>query len=358
MKYAIIGCSRVAVNHIKSAIDNNMEIVGVCDISEEAMDNLLKEFNLDKDPGIKRFTDFKEMIGQQKPAIVSITTGSGSHAKIALGCIEEGVNLIIEKPIAMSITDADEILKAADSKGLKVCVSHQNRYNIAIQKLRKALEEGRFGKLSHGSINVRWNRDKAYYDLANWRGTWAQDGGCLMNQCVHGIDLLIWMMGPVTEVYGVTRQHFHDYIEAEDLGTAILKFESGAVGTIEGTTNIYPENLEETLCIFGETGTVKIGGTSVNNIDVWKFADERPEDKEALGFHEETENVYGNGHYHLFKDMINAVKENKVPYVNGEAGRNAIEIILAIYKSQKTGLPVKLPLKGFASIDMAGEFDK
>ncbi len=208
-----------------------------------------------------------------------------------------------------------------------------------------------------GSINVRWNRNQDYYTQAPWRGTWAQDGGALMNQCIHGIDLLRWMMGDeVEEVYGQTRQQFHDYLEAEDIGMAVVKFKNGAIGTIEGTTNVYPHNLEETLYIFGENGTVKLGGKSTNNIDVWDFADESKEDQKKKGLEEETSNVYGNGHTSLYADVIKAIEDGRKPYVDAVAGRNALEMVLAIYKSQKTGQPVKLPLKDFGSIDMQGEF--
>ena len=268
-----------------------------------------------------------------------------------------GINVIIEKPMAMNMADADEIIRRSKEKNVKVCACHQNRFNVAVQKTRKALESGRFGRLSHGSIHVRWNRNHSYYDQAKWRGTWAQDGGCLMNQCIHGIDLLRWMFGnEVDEVYGATRQQFHDYLEAEDVGMAVVKFKNGAVATIEGTTNVYPKNLEETLYIFGEKGTVKIGGTSTNNIDVWDFADESDADQENKGLKEATSNVYGNGHTSLFADVIDAINNDRQPYVDAVAGRNALEMILAIYKSQKTGEPVKLPLKDFASIDMKGEF--
>ena len=194
-------------------------------------------------------------------------------------------------------------MRAAE-KHVKVSACHQNRFNVAIQEVRKAIEGDRFGKLSHASINVRWNRNKGYYDQAPWRGTWEEDGGCLMNQCIHGIDLLRWMMGDeVVEVYGATRQQFHDYLEAEDVGVAVVKFKNGAIGTIEGTTNVYPQNLEETLYLFGENGTVKVGGKSTNTIDVWDFKDETAEDQKNKGLEEETSNVYGNGHTSLFADV-------------------------------------------------------
>lgn len=357
MRYALIGCGRISTNHIKAAVNNHLEIVAVCDILPEKMEELLKKHELNQDAAIHRYTDYKELIEAEKPELVSIATESGSHAKIALYCIENGVNVIIEKPMAMSIEDADKIIARAKEKHVKVSACHQNRFNVAVQELRKALEAGRFGKLSHGSIHVRWNRNQGYYDQAPWRGTWAQDGGALMNQCIHGIDLLRWMMGnEVDEVYGATRQQFHDYLEAEDIGMAVVKFKNGAIGTIEGTTNVYPKNLEETLYMFGENGTVKIGGTSTNNIDVWNFADETEADHKNKGLEEATSNVYGNGHTSLFADVMDAVEQDREPYVDAVAGRNALEMILAIYKSQKTGQPVKLPLQSFASTDMEGEF--
>ncbi|WP_456079127.1 Gfo/Idh/MocA family protein [Mogibacterium sp.] len=357
MKYALIGCGRIATNHVTAAVNNNLEIVAVCDVVPEKMEAILEKHNLADDKSIKRYTDYKKMLEENDLELVSIATESGKHAAIALDAIDAGVNVIIEKPMAMNMADAEEIIKRAAEKHVKVSACHQNRFNVAIQEVRKAIEGNRFGKLSHASINVRWNRNKGYYDQAPWRGTWEEDGGCLMNQCIHGIDLLRWMMGDeVVEVYGATRQQFHDYLEAEDVGVAVVKFKNGAIGTIEGTTNVYPQNLEETLYLFGENGTVKVGGKSTNTIDVWDFKDETPEDQKNKGLEEETSNVYGNGHTSLFADVIEAIKEDRAPYVDGVAGRNALEMVLAIYKSQKEGAPVRLPLTDFTSTDMRGEF--
>lgn len=357
MKYALIGCGRIATNHIKAAVNNKLEIVAVCDLIPEAMESLLAKHELAQDESIARYTDYIAMLESVKPQLVSIATESGIHAEIALACIDRGIHVIIEKPMAMSMADADEIIRRSAEKHVKVAACHQNRFNVAVQKTRAALEAGRFGRLSHGSIHVRWNRNEGYYTQAPWRGTWAQDGGCLMNQCIHGIDLLRWMMGDeVDEVYGATRQQFHDYLEAEDVGMAVVKFKNGAIGTIEGTTNVYPKNLEETLYLFGENGTVKIGGASTTNIDVWDFREEKEADAATRTLKEATSNVYGNGHTGLFADMMEAIAQDRKPYIDATAGRNALEVILAIYKSQKTGMPVKLPLKDFASVDMMGEF--
>ncbi len=355
MKYGLIGCGRISVNHIKACLNNNLDIVAICDIIPEKMDKIIKDFNLE-DRNIKCYEDYRDLL-KEDIDLISIATESGNHASIAMDCLNASKHLIIEKPMAMNIEDANKIIELAEKKNLKVSACHQNRFNVAISKLKEAISKERFGRISHGSIHVRWNRGEGYYNQAKWRGTWKDDGGCLMNQCIHGIDLLRWLMGDdIEEVYGVTRQQFHDYLEAEDVGMAVVKFKNGSIATIEGTTNVYPENLEETLYIFGEKGTVKVGGKSTNNIDVWDFADETADDKVNKGFKEETSNVYGNGHTSLFKDMIEAIKNDRKPYVDAFAGKNALEVVLSIYKSQKEGKAVKFPLENFSSLDMKGEF--
>ena len=357
MNYAVIGCGRISTNHIKAAICNDLNIIAICDVVPEHMEKLLAQHELQQNKTIKRYTDYKIMIEENDIELIGIATESGLHAEIALHCIDNGIHLIIEKPMAMSIQDADEIIKRSKDNHVKVSACHQNRFNVAVQEMRNAVEQGRFGKLSHGSIHVRWNRNEDYYTQAPWRGTWEQDGGALMNQCIHGIDLLRWMLGDeIEEVYGVTKQQFHSYFEAEDIGMAVVKFKNGAVATIEGTTNVYPKNLEETLYLFGETGTVKLGGKSTNAIDVWDFADESALDEKNKGLHEQTSNVYGNGHTSLYADMIEAIKNDRQPYVDAQAGKNALELVLSIYKSQKERTVVKFPLDNFASTDMMGEF--
>lgn len=357
MKYALIGCGRIAANHVKAVARNDLDFVAMCDIDPDMFDILLEKADSGDFENTERYTDYRNML-EEHPEIelVAIATESGSHAQIALDCIDAGKNVIIEKPMAMSIEDAEEIIRRADERGVKVSACHQNRFNEAVQRTRAALEAGRFGRMSHGSIHVRWNRGEQYYQQAPWRGTWAEDGGCLMNQCIHGIDLLRWMLGEPVRVYAQTRQRFHDYLEAEDVGMAVVQFADGSLATIEGTTNVYPKNLEETLYLFGEDGTVKIGGTSTNDIDVWDFSEELPQDHANRGLKEQTSNVYGNGHTALYADVIDAIQNDRKPYVDAKAGRDALEMVLAIYKSQKTGAPVDLPLKDFASVDMVGEF--
>ena len=358
MRYALIGCGRIAVNHIKASRNNGLELIALCDLSLDNIDIMLAKAEFTTN--VPRYDDYKRMIDDYPDLdVIAIATDSGSHAEIALYCMDKGINVIVEKPMAMSMQDATKMIKVSEEKNVKLSVCHQNRFNIAVQEMRRAVENNRFGKISHGSINVRWNRNRAYYEQAAWRGKWESDGGTLMNQCIHGIDLLRWMMGDeVDEVYGITRQQFHDYLECEDVGMAVLKFKNGAIGTIEGSVNVYPKNLEETLYLFGEKGTVKLGGTSCNNIDVWDFADNKDRDAEITGLQEETSNVYGNGHTSLYADVIDSIKNNRSPYVDAYAGRNALEVILAIYKCQLTGQPVKLPLESFASTELLGLFDE
>ncbi|MGS0972985.1 MAG: nucleotide sugar dehydrogenase [Candidatus Izemoplasmataceae bacterium] len=273
LKYAIIGCGRISPNHIAAAIDNELEIVALCDLDSVKCKNIKEVFKLPN--STKIYTDYKEMLRKENLDIIAIATESGNHSSIALDCIENDINLIIEKPIALSLVDADIIIKNAKEHNVKVSACHQNRFNKSIQKIRESVENNRFGKLLHGAAHIRWNREKDYYSQAPWRGTWEQDGGALMNQCIHNIDLLRWMMGDeIEEVIGMTDNLMHDFIEAEDLGLALIKFKNGSYGLIEGTTNIYPKNLEETLYIFGEKGTVKAGGKSVNIIEEWSFSDQ------------------------------------------------------------------------------------
>jgi len=357
MKYALIGCGRISPNHIAAAKENGLEFVAICDIAPENMLDKVRKFEL---TGVKMYNDYREMLEKEKPELVAICTESGKHAAIALDCIDAGCNVIIEKPIALSLADADEIIRRGHEKGVKVCANHQNRFNKSIRKIRDAVEKGRFGRMFYGTAHIRWCRDWEYYSRAKWRGTWEQDGGALMNQCIHNTDLLRWMLGDeIDTVVGMTDRLNHDYIQAEDLGIALIKFKNGAYGILEGTTDVYPKNLEETLYLFGEKGTIKAGGTSVNRIEEWRFSDQLDNPEDVIRqFHENPPNVYGFGHTPLYADMIDAIQNDREPYVNGEAGRRALELVLAIYKSAAEGVPVKLPLKDCSTMDFYGRFDK
>lgn len=357
MRYALVGCGRVSPQHIKAAVENGFDIVAVCDIDNSHIDDMFdRAVECNKDC-IKRYSSFTEMFDSENLELVSIALPSSLHAAAAVEAIKRKINVIIEKPIAMSLQDADEIISLSKEYDVKVSACHQNRFNKAVQEMRTALEKGRFGTLSNAAVTIRWSRGKDYYAQADWRGKFESDGGTLMNQCIHGIDLLRWMCGDeLVSVYGAARRRFHPYIEAEDVGVAVLQFANGVVATVEGTVNVPTDNLEEHLTLIGESGVVKLGGTSANTIDVWQFTDDLGDTKD--GFYEKTANVYGNGHTSLFADVADAILNNRTPYVDAVAGRNALECVLAIYKSAFEGKAVVLPLDKCAGKDFEGMYDK
>ena len=360
---ALIGCGRISFKHIEGFIDNadKLTLTALCDPVKIRVEE--KEIEYRKrfpNANIAVFSNYREMLAKQKPDIVAIATESGKHKSIAIDCLNAGCHVICEKPMALSTKDADEMIAAAKKNNRKLAVCFQNRFNAPIQRLRSALEAKRFGRVLHGMIQIRWNRNNAYYAEAPWRGTWEQDGGTLMNQCTHGIDLLQWMMGEdAIRVHAQTRRFLRP-IEAEDFGAAIVEFKNGAVGIIEGSADIYPTNINETLSIFGEKGSAVVGGLAVNKIETWRFADSGLvgdiEDKILNPNEKDPPTVYGFGHTALFKDFVEAIENDREPIISGESGRKVLEIILAIYKSQKTGKPVDLPCD-FSTLDMKGYFD-
>ena len=358
LRFALIGCGRISPNHLMAAHENGLDIVAICDVVPEMMEDKAERMKLPS--SVTRYTDYHKMLAKEIPDLVAIATESGNHAQIALDCIDASCHLIIEKPIALSLTDADEIIARAKTKGVMVCACHQNRFNKSFLKVREALDAGRFGKLLHGAAHIRWSRHEEYYKQAPWRGTWEQDGGALMNQCVHNIDLLRWMMGDdIIEVVGMTDNLAHDYIEAEDLGLALVKFKNGSYGIIEGTTSVYPSNLEETLYLFGHRGTAKLGGKSVNLIEEWRFFDGQDDPEQVKAEHkEDPPSVYGFGHTPLYADVIEAINTGREPYVTAEDGRRALELVLAIYESSAKGTSIKLPLSGIGTTKYTGQFNQ
>lgn len=356
LKFALIGCGRISPNHIVAAQKNNLNIVALCDIVETQMDEISTKFKLSS--SVKKYTDYKELLKNEEVDLIAICTESGNHGSIALDCLDANVHLIIEKPITLSLNEADEIIRRSKEKGLKVSACHQNRFNKSIQKIREAVETHRFGTMLHGTAHIRWNRGEQYYQAAPWRGTWAQDGGALMNQCIHNIDLLRWMMGDdIDEVVGMIDNKNHPFIEAEDLGLALVRFSSGAYGVIEGTTNVFPRNLEETLYLFGQKGTVKAGGQSVNLIEEWRFSDDLDHPDEVKETYKENPpNVYGFGHNPYYADVIEAIEHDREPYITAQDGRNAVELVLAIYLSAKEKRSVSLPLSDVDTLHFKGMF--
>lgn len=334
--FGVIGCGRIAPKHTESIMAiPEAELIAVCDIIPEKADDFARKYQAEA------YYDYPELLKREDIDVVTIATPSGNHAEIGIAAAKAGKHVMVEKPMSMTLKEADELIKTCKECGVKLAVIHQNRFNKSIKTLRAALEAGRFGKLTHGQATVRWNRNQEYYTQAPWRGTRLQDGGVLMNQSIHNIDLLQWMMGPVESVYGYTTTALRK-IEMEDVAGAVIKFKNGAIGLIEAATTIYPKNIEETLNIFGETGSVIIGGIAVNRVETWEFPDSEEEKKQIFSAQEnDPPTVYGFGHREIIEDMIHAVKNDEIPAVSGEEGRKALEIILAIYQCQETGVPVK-----------------
>lgn len=356
LKFALIGCGRISKSHVQ-ALKNNfnkIKLVAVCDAEVEKAKLRAKEYEAlilrmsgsVQEPSV--YEDYKNMLENEKVDVVSICTESGYHAKIAIDCMEQGKHVIVEKPMALSIFDAENMILSAEENNVKLCVCHQNRFNPSIQKLRAALDAGRFGRIIAGNARILWNRNEDYYHQASWRGTYELDGGCLMNQCIHNIDLLQWMLGGQVEwVNGIVGNYQHPYIEAEDYGSIQIQFQNGAIGNVEGTVNIYPKNLEETLSIIGENGFVSIGGLAVNQIEAWQFADQNDDFATiAAQCNQEINSVYGSGHTPLYKNMIESIQQNKTPYIDGRQGKIAMEIILAAYQSHFLGKRISFPICG------------
>lgn len=335
MKYAIIGCGRISKNHIASAKKLNLEISALCDIDSEKSYKLIQEFSLSHD--IKVYTDYKIMIDYEKIDLISVATDSGSHYEIAKYCLLKNINLIIEKPITLKISHAQEIVDLAKERNLKVSACHQNRFNKSIQLVKHAIENNELGKIHYVTANVRWYRDKSYYSEAKWRGTWEKDGGVLMNQAIHNIDLLNWFIdSKIIDVKSTIKNFSHPYIEVEDFGVGIIEYDNGAVGIIEATTTTFPENLEETLYIFAEKGTIKIGGKSVNLLEEWRVADDsRDVEKLKLLHSERPENIYGFGHFELMRDVVEAIEYDREPYVTASDGMRALQLVSLIYNASK-----------------------
>ncbi|OAA94563.1 Gfo/Idh/MocA family protein [Clostridium coskatii] len=358
LKFAILGCGRISYKHVEALAANKDEavLVAVCDLVEEKAEQRKNEY-IEKvgDAKVAVYTDYKKMLEEQDIDVVTIATESGYHPEIAMYCMNDKKHVICEKPMALSIKDADDMIECSKKNNVKLCVSHQNRFNKPVQQLRSAVEENRFGRLVNGTARILWNRNMGYYHQAPWRGTWKLDGGTLMNQCIHNIDLLQWMMGgEIDTVYAQCDTFLRD-IEAEDFGAIVIRFKNGAIGIVEGTACVYPKNLEETLSVFGEKGTVCIGGLAVNKIETWNFEDHKDLDDEILKSQEgDPDTVYGFGHIPLFKDMIDAINNNRKPLIDGEEGKKGMSIILAAYKSRLTGMPVKFPMGDFSTMDMVG----
>lgn len=338
---ALLGCGRIAVRHaqlLSSGEIAGAKLVCVCDIDKSRAESFGEKYN------VPYFADLDSMMKGcgDKIDIVSILTPSGCHAQNTLEVAPYKKHIIVEKPMALTLEDADKMIESCDRFGIRLFVVKQNRYNLPVQKLREALESGRFGKIVMGSVRVRWCRDNAYYKQDSWRGTWAQDGGVLTNQASHHIDLLEWMLGDVESVFAKSRTALSD-IETEDTGVAVLRFKNGALGVIEATTATRPKDLEGSLSILGELGSVEIGGFAVNEIKHWNFTNAMESDKEVMEkYSVNPPNVYGFGHKEYYLHVVDSILNGTKALVDGLEGRKSLELIVAMYESIETGKEVFL----------------
>jgi len=338
-RIALVGCGRISKNHFE-AIDkiDGLELVAVCDTDPERAKEAGTQWN------VAYFTSYERMLAESKADVVTIATPSGLHPEQGVAAAKAGKHVVMEKPMAISLTGADALVQACDKAGVQLFVVKQNRLNPPIQLLKRAVDRNRFGRIYMASCTVHWARPQEYYDQAPWRGTWEFDGGAFMNQASHYVDLIQWLMGPVESVMAKTAT-LARRIETEDSGIAILKFRSGALGTIEVTMLAYPRNLEGSLTILGEKGSAKIGGTAVNKIEHWEFADHDDDDKLIEGANTSPPNVYGLGHQGYYRNVLAVLRGEAKPDTDGRAGRKSLELILGIYESARTGREVPLPLR-------------
>jgi len=342
LKFALVGCGRIAKRHSELLGRNQIEgasLVAVCDIIEIKAKNIGEQF------GVPYYTDMDDMMQKEDIDVVSVLTESGYHSKHVNNLAKFGKHIVVEKPMALTLDDADGMIMACYENNVRLFVIKQNRFNVPVVKMREALEADRFGKLVLGTVRVRWSRDQNYYDQAWWRGTWAMDGGVLTNQASHHVDLLEWMMGDVESVFAKSTTALVD-IEAEDTAVVTLKFKNGALGILEATTAVRPKDLEGSISILGEKGTVEIGGFAVNKMLHWNFVESQDEDSEVMDkYSENPPNVYGFGHQAYYEHVVDSIMNNRAQMIDGLVGRKSLELVCAIYESIETGKEVFLRFK-------------
>ena len=338
-RISLVGCGRISRSHVEaiSRIDG-LELVAVSDPNQERARAIAEPL------GIPCFASYERMLDDVPSDIVSICTPSGLHPAQGVLAANSGRHVVTEKPMAISLKGADELVQACDRAKVHLFVVKQNRLNEPVKVLKRAVDEGRFGRLYMASCTVFWARPQEYYEQADWRGTWEFDGGAFMNQASHYVDLIQWLMGPVESVMAKTATLARK-IETEDTGVAILRFRSGALGVIEVTMLTYPKNMEGSITLLGEKGTAKIGGTAVNKVEHWEFADAREDDARIREMDSNPPNVYGYGHEGYYRNVLAVLRGDAQPETDGRAGRKSLELILGIYESARTGQDVPLPLK-------------
>ncbi|MCK5808906.1 Gfo/Idh/MocA family oxidoreductase [bacterium] len=333
LKFAIVGCGRISSKHIEGLkLVDNLSLECVADINPERAEETGKK------AGVPFYTDYHEMLKNHQVDVVSILTPSGLHAQHTIDIASTyKTHIVCEKPMALKLEDADKMISVCKEVGVRLFVVKQNRFNLPISQMRKAYEEGRFGDMTMGTVRVRWRRTQEYYDQDSWRGTWELDGGVIANQASHHIDLLLWMLGEPKSVMAMNHT-FGSNIEVDDTSFSLVRFKSGAMGIIEATTAIRPDDLEGSVSLFGKKGSVVVGGFSVNQLVAWRFADAKEgEEQHLLDAASETPpNIYGFGHARYLEHVRDAIKNNTAALVAGEEGRRSLELINAIYESVET----------------------
>ena len=339
LKFALLGCGRIHKKHAQAikALDSAM-LVAVCDTDPVRVQAVAAELN------VSGYSNYKDMLENEEIDVVNILTPSGLHAKNTLEVAGYKKHIVVEKPMALTLDDADAMISACDKNGVKLFVVKQNRYNLPVIKLAEAVKQGRFGKLVMGTVRVRWCRPQAYYDQDAWRGTWSMDGGVFTNQASHHIDLLEWLMGDVESVFAKSTTRLVN-IEVEDTGVAVLKFRNGALGIVEATTATRPKDLEGSISIMGENGSVEIAGFAVNEMRHWNFSEKTNESEEMQHCSQNPDDVYGFGHLAYMRDVVDCIINDKKALVDGLEGRRSLELIHAIYESIETGKEVYLRFK-------------
>src|SRR5689334_18814246 len=339
IRFGLLGCGRIAKRHSDLLGGNHIDgamLAAVCDPIRPRADAIATKF------AVGAHYDIGSFLARRDIDAVSVLTPSGLHPQHVIACAKAGKHVIVEKPMALRLQDADDMIRACDEAGVKLFIVKQNRFNVPVVKAREALEAGRFGKLILGTVRVRWCRDQAYYDQDAWRGTWGYDGGVLTNQASHHVDMLEWFFGQVVSVHARAITALAK-IETEDTAVATLKFRNGALGIIEATTATRPTDLEGSLSILGEKGTVEIAGFAVNQIRHWRFVEEMPADKEVIEkFSVNPPSVYGFGHQAYYQHVIDCLVHQRSALVDGLEGRKSLELISALYESIETGAEVPL----------------
>lgn len=340
IRIGVVGCGRISKNHFAAIERHNqdLELAAVCDIDPSVLERHMGQYKV---PG---YTSIADMLRSEQLDMVALCTPSGLHPEQAILAAQHKVHVLTEKPMGTRYADGVAMVKACDQAGVRLFVVKQNRHNATLQLLKQAVKQGRFGRIYNVAINVFWTRPQSYYDQGNgWRGTWEFDGGAFMNQASHYIDLLTWLIGPVESVMAYTGTQARN-IEAEDSGVAIVRWRSGAMGTVNVSMLTYPQNLEGSITILGERGTVRVGGVAVNDIQHWQFADPQPQDADIQKASYATTSVYGFGHPLYYRNVIEVMRGLAEPETDGRSGLKSLELLAAIYRSAKEGVKVSLPL--------------